>query len=53
MYRDFASLDNCDDKDVDEIWNGENFTLMREAMFNYDMLPENVKHAENMQDIPI
>lgn len=40
---DFASMDNCNNKDVDEIWNGENFKLMREAMFNYDMLPEKCK----------
>mgnify|MGYP002515285135 FL=1 len=42
---DFAPLDNLNEKQLDEVWNGENFELMREGMFNYDMLPERCKQC--------
>lgn len=42
---DFASLDNCNGNEIEHVWNGENFKLMREAMFNYDMLPERCKQC--------
>lgn len=39
-----GNMESC--KCVDEAWNGENFVLMREAMFNYSMLPDYCKKCK-------
>lgn len=41
----FGAIDNLKQKSVWDVWNGEEYQLLREAMFNYDMLPEYCKQC--------
>lgn len=36
----FGTIDNLETKNVWDVWNCEEYQLLREAVFNYDMLPE-------------
>lgn len=42
----FGTIDQIEDNDIEAVWNGENYRLLREAMFNYEMLPEYCKKCE-------
>lgn len=43
----FGTITNICNKDVDEVWNGKEYQLLREAMFHYDMLPEYCKNCRS------
>lgn len=42
----YGVIDKIYDNDVEAAWNGQNLQLLREAMFNYDMLPDYCRQCE-------
>lgn len=40
---DFGTIDKIEENDIEKVWTGENYGLLREAMFNYEMLPDYCK----------
>lgn len=36
----YGTIGTIENNDVDGVWKGENYRLLREAMFDYDMLPD-------------
>lgn len=43
----FGTISNMKEKSVDEVWNGEEYQLLREGMFNYEMLPDYCKECRS------
>lgn len=41
----FGAFDCMENKGIWDTWNGKEYQLLREAMFNYDMLPEYCKQC--------
>lgn len=46
---DFGIIDEIVEGDVEKVWRGEKFSELREAMFNYDMLPEYCKQCRSFE----
>ncbi len=43
----FGAIANMHSRDVEEIWNGKEYQLLREAMFQYDMLPDYCRNCRS------
>ena len=46
---DFGTIDEIVEGNVENVWRGGKFSELREAMFNYDMLPEYCKRCSSFE----